>query len=137
MTSAVQLQRYVNGTWVDGSGSTITSNNPARPEETVARGLQAGNADVDRAMAAAVSAKRNGARTPAHARAAVWLCAAGVIERSAEEWGLELAREEGKTLAEGKGEVLRAAQIFRCYGNDGDRVAGEIFSSPRRSEKSW
>ncbi|WP_253905242.1 aldehyde dehydrogenase family protein [Arthrobacter sp. H14] len=72
--------------------------------------------------------------TPAHERGAILLRAAAVIERSADEWGPELAREEGKTLAEGKGEVLRAAQVFRYYGNEGDRTAGEIFSSPRRGE---
>ena len=135
MTSPVQLQHYIDGAWVPGTGSPITSYNPARPDEVVAQGLQAGPAEVEQAMTAAVAAKREWARTPAHERGAVLLRAAVVIEQNAEAWGLELAREEGKTRAEGQGEVLRAAQIFRYYGNDGDRTAGEIFSSPRRGEK--
>ena len=135
MTSPVQLQHYIDGAWVPGAGSPITSSNPARPDEVVAQGLQAGPAEVEQAMTAAVAAKREWARTPAHERGAVLLRAAVVIEQNAEAWGLELAREEGKTRAEGQGEVLRAAQIFRYYGNDGDRTAGEIFSSPRRGEK--
>ena len=135
MTSPVQLQHYIDGAWVPGTGSPITSSNPARPDEVVAQGLQAGPAEVEQAMTAAVAAKREWARTPAHERGAVLLRAAVVIEQNAEAWGLELAREEGKTRAEGQGEVLRAAQIFRYYGNDGDRTAGEIFSSPRRGEK--
>ena len=135
MTSPVQLQHYIDGGWVPGTGSPITSSNPARPDEVVAQGLQAGPAEVEQAMTAAVAAKREWARTPAHERGAVLLRAAVVIEQNAEAWGLELAREEGKTRAEGQGEVLRAAQIFRYYGNDGDRTAGEIFSSPRRGEK--
>ncbi|WP_139005001.1 aldehyde dehydrogenase family protein [Arthrobacter crystallopoietes] len=135
MTSPVQLQHYIDGAWVPGTGSPITSSNPARPDEVVAQGLQAGPAEVEQAMSAAVAAKREWARTPAHERGAVLLGAAVVIEQNAEAWGLELAREEGKTRAEGQGEVLRAAQIFRYYGNDGDRTAGEIFSSPRRGEK--
>ncbi|AUI51468.1 aldehyde dehydrogenase family protein [Arthrobacter crystallopoietes] len=135
MTSPVQLQHYIDGAWVPGTGSPITSYNPARPDEVVAQGLQAGPAEVEQAMTAAVAAKREWARTPAHERGAVLLRAAVVIEQNAEAWGLELAREEGKTRAEGRGEVLRAAQIFRYYGNDGDRTAGEIFSSPRRGEK--
>ncbi|QTG82625.1 aldehyde dehydrogenase family protein [Arthrobacter crystallopoietes] len=135
MTSPVQLQHYIDGAWVPGTGSPITSSNPARPDEVVAQGLQAGPAEVEQAMSAAVAAKREWARTPAHERGAVLLRAAVVIEQNAEAWGLELAREEGKTRAEGQGEVLRAAQIFRYYGNDGDRTAGEIFSSPRRGEK--
>lgn len=135
MSPVVQLRHYIDGAWHEGTGGTIASYNPARPEETVARGLQANTGDVELAMTAAGRAKRGWARTPAHDRGAVLLRAAAVLERSAEEWGLELAREEGKTLAEGKGEVLRAAQIFRYYGNDGDRTAGEIYSSPRRGEK--
>ena len=135
MTSPVQLQHYIDGGWVPGTGSPITSYNPARTDEVVAQGLQAGPAEVEQAMSAAVAAKREWARTPAHERGAVLLRAAVVIEQNAEAWGLELAREEGKTRAEGQGEVLRAAQIFRYYGNDGDRTAGEIFSSPRRGEK--
>ncbi|MGF9660435.1 aldehyde dehydrogenase family protein [Arthrobacter crystallopoietes] len=131
----VQLQHYIDGAWLEGDGSPIASTNPARPEETVARGRQAAAAEVDRAMAAAAAAKREWARTPAHERGAVLLRAAAELERNADAWGLELAREEGKTAAEGRGEVLRAAQIFRYYGNDGDRTAGEIFASPRPGEK--
>ncbi len=61
--------------------------------------------------------------------------AADVVEANAADWGLELASEEGKTKAEGIGEVRRAAQILRYYGNEGDRQAGEIYASPRAGEQ--
>ena len=61
--------------------------------------------------------------------------AAAIVEAAAPQWGAELAAEEGKTKAEGVGEVLRAAQILRYYGNDADREAGEVYSSPRRGER--
>lgn len=132
---SVDLQHYIAGRWESGDGGLLTSTNPARPAEIVASGRQAGTADVDCAVAAARRAARDWARTPAHERGAVLLAAAAHLEASAEAWGLELAREEGKTAAEGRGEVLRAAQILRYYGSEGDRTAGEIFSSPRRGEK--
>ncbi|TJY72570.1 aldehyde dehydrogenase family protein [Arthrobacter sp. CAU 1506] len=135
MSTPVQLQHYIGGTWCDGDGPRIASTNPARPDQVVAEGRQAGPAEVDRAVAAAAAARRAWARTPAHDRGAVLLRAAVVLEEHADEWGLELSREEGKTRAEGQGEVLRAAQIFRYYGNDGDRGAGEIFASPRCGEQ--
>ncbi|NVN00380.1 aldehyde dehydrogenase family protein [Arthrobacter sp. SDTb3-6] len=134
-STAVELQHFIAGTWHDGSGSAFSSVNPARPSETVAHGLQAGAADVDHAMRSAVAAKHGWAHTPPHERGAVLLRTAAILEEHAPAWGRELAREEGKTLAEGQGEVLRAAQIFRYYGNDGDREAGGIYSSPRRGEK--
>ena len=133
--TAVELQHLIAGSWHDGKGNAFSSVNPARPAETVAHGLQAGAADVDHAMRSAVTAKHGWARTPAHERGAVLLRTAAILEENSPAWGRELAREEGKTLAEGQGEVLRAAQIFRYYGNDGDREAGSIYSSPRRGEK--
>ncbi|MFE4079211.1 aldehyde dehydrogenase family protein [Paenarthrobacter sp. YIM B13468] len=135
MTTSVELQHYVSGTWFQGDGGIITSVNPARPDETVAHGLQAGPADVERAVASADAAKHGWARTPAHERGAVLPRSAVILEQYSQVWGLELAREEGKTLAEGQGEVLRAAQIFRYYGNNGDREADAVYSSPRRREK--
>ncbi|MGF9648325.1 aldehyde dehydrogenase family protein [Pseudarthrobacter oxydans] len=134
MTATIQLRHLINGVWKDGTGSAVTSSNPARPTETVAHGLQASGSEVDRAMAAATAAKHGWARTPAHERGLVLLRAAAILEQSAAALGLELAREEGKTLTEGEGEVLRAAQILRYYGNDCDRAAGGIYSSPRRGE---
>ena len=52
--------------------------------------------------------------------------AADIVERNADSWGVELATEEGKTKAEAVGEVRRAAQILRYYGNEGDRQTGEV-----------
>ncbi|WP_159701583.1 aldehyde dehydrogenase [Arthrobacter sp. 18067] len=135
MKPALELQHYVSGRWRAGTGSTITSINPARPDETIAQGLQAGPTDLGHAVDAAHAGKHEWARTPPHERGAVLLRAAAILEQYAAAWGTELAREEGKTLTEGQGEVLRAAQILRYYGNDGDREAGAVFSSPRRGER--
>ncbi|MFZ3453347.1 aldehyde dehydrogenase family protein [Arthrobacter sp. 7Tela_A1] len=131
----VDLKIYVNGEWSEGTGTTLVSANPSRPGEIVAHGAEAVASDVRAAMAAARSAARGWARTPMHERGGVLVRAAGHLEANAEAWGLELAREEGKTLAEGIGEVVRAAQILRYYGNEGDRPAGEVFQSPRRGER--
>ena len=42
-----------------------------------------------------------------------------------------LAREEGKTLAEAKGEALRAAQLFHFYAGEPVRAPGEKHASIR------
>ena len=101
----------------------------------VAEGGTVGTADVDAGVAAAADAAASWAATPIHQRGAVLVAAADVVDRNADAWGLELATEEGKTKAEGIGEVRRAAQILRYYGNEGDRQAGEIFASPRAGEQ--
>lgn len=89
----------------------------------------------DTAVAAAAQAAAGWAATPIHQRGAVLLAAADVLERNAEDWGLDLTTEEGKTKAEGVGEVRRAAQILRYYGNESDRQSGEIYASPRAGEQ--
>lgn len=135
MSVSVPLHNLIDGQWCAGSGDVITSINPADPTIVVAQGNLVGEEDLDRAVAAAHKAKKEWARTPAHERGAVLIRAATIVEDSAEEWGTELAREEGKTRAEGVGEVLRAAQILKYYGSDADRSAGEVFASPRRGER--
>jgi aldehyde dehydrogenase (NAD+) len=131
----VHLQHLVAGQWLSGTGDEVRSVNPARPTAVVAQGRTATQSDVDTAVAAAAEARLRWARTPIHQRGAVLLAAAEEVERNADAWGLELASEEGKTKAEGIGEVRRAAQILRYYGNEGDRQTGEIFASPRAGEQ--
>ncbi|MHA4853918.1 aldehyde dehydrogenase family protein [Rhodococcus sp. MSC1_016] len=135
MTTPAQLRHLVDGQWLDGAGDTIASTSPADPNVVIAQGRLAETAELDGAVAAAQRVKREWARTPAHERGAILVRAAGIVENAAQDWGTELAREEGKTKPEGIGEVLRAAQILRYYGNDADRDTGEVFSSPRRGER--
>lgn len=129
------IEHLIGGQWLPGTGDELLSVNPARPSLIVAQGCDARVSDVDAAVRAATAAAAPWASTPMHQRGAVLLGAADIVDRNAEAWGLELAREEGKTKAEGIGEVRRAAQILRYYGNEGDRQAGEIFSSPRAGEQ--
>ncbi|WP_064442371.1 aldehyde dehydrogenase family protein [Hoyosella altamirensis] len=135
MNNPVELRNSIGGQWVPGMGGDIVSTSPAQPDVVVARGRQADLAQAEVAIEAAQHAKKAWAATPAHERGAILVRAATIVEASATEWGSELAREEGKTRAEGIGEVKRAAQILRYYGNDADREAGEMYSSPRRGER--
>ncbi|WP_430755353.1 aldehyde dehydrogenase family protein [Mycolicibacterium septicum] len=131
----VTIEHLIDGRWVPGTGDALFSVNPARPSLIVAQGSNARTSDVDAAVRAAGAAAASWAAAPMHQRGAVLLSAADIVDRNAEAWGLELAREEGKTKAEGIGEVRRAAQILRYYGNEGDRQSGQIFSSPRAGEQ--
>ncbi|WP_243178588.1 aldehyde dehydrogenase family protein [Arthrobacter humicola] len=134
-TETAQLRLLIDGDWVAGNGGHLTSVNPSRPEESVAEGGTAVLADLDRPVLAARVSQRAWNRTPIHERGAVLSRAAAALESQAGVLGLELSREEGKTLTEGRAEVLRAAQILRYFAAEGDRVAGEHFASPRRGER--
>ncbi|GAA4829364.1 aldehyde dehydrogenase family protein [Garicola koreensis] len=129
------LRLLINGTWQEGTSAALISANPAHPEQTVAEGRQATEDDVDRAFAAAAAAGGQWARTPVQQRGAILLRAAELLEAGAAQFGKELSREEGKTAAEGVGEVRRAAQILRYQAAEGEHQAGEVFHSPRPAEK--
>ncbi|MGV9382490.1 aldehyde dehydrogenase family protein [Nonomuraea sp. NPDC003707] len=130
----MDLLNLIGGRWVEGDGEEFADTNPARPSEVVARGRFASAAEVERAVAAARAAAPEWAATPHHARAAVLVAAADLVDAAAEEWGAELAREEGKTLPEAVAEVRGSARILRYYAGEADRESGEIFASPRPGE---
>lgn len=129
------IVHLVAGEWRSGHGQRVRSVNPTRPNEVVAEGNSATSSDVDDAVDAAAGALAGWSATPIHSRGAVLAAAAAIVDLNAEQWGLELAVEEGKTRLEGVGEVRRAAQILRYYAAEGDRVSGEIFASPRAGEQ--
>ncbi len=129
------VRHLVAGHWRTGSGGRLVDTSPTRPGEIVAEGQLAGEEELDAAVAAARAAFPRWAATPHPVRGQVLARAADVLERRAEAWGAELSREEGKTLAEGIGEVRRAAEIFRFYAAEGSRAIGEVFASPRPGER--
>ncbi|MGV0851853.1 aldehyde dehydrogenase family protein [Mycolicibacterium phlei] len=135
MTTPIPLQHFVGGRWATGAGEPLRSVSPARPDIVVAEGATSTVADVVDAVTAAADAGARWARTPMHQRGAVLAAAAAIVEQRADEWGLELAVEEGKTRAEGVGEVTRAAQVLRFFAGESDRETGEVYASPRAGEQ--
>jgi acyl-CoA reductase-like NAD-dependent aldehyde dehydrogenase len=129
------ITHLIGGKWRSGQGERLCSLNPTRPNEVVAEGNAATGADVDDAVDAAAEALTAWSATPIHSRGAILAKAADIVDANAEQWGLDLTVEEGKTRAEGVGEVRRAAQILRYYAAEGDRATGEVYASPRAGEQ--
>ena len=130
-----QLRSLVAGRWWSGAGAELVDINPARLDEVVALGRLVEPTDVDEAVAAACSTFPSWAAMPHAARAEILLRTADVLGRNAHVWGVELAREEGKTRAEAVGEVRRAAEIFRFFAMESSRSIGEVYASPRPGEQ--
>lgn len=133
--SASEIRHFVDGRWIAGGGEPLVDLNPSRPSDVVAEGRGASAADVDTAFRAARAAFEGWRRTPARARAAILLRAADAIEAHREDWGRELAREEGKTLVEAIAETGHAANILRFHAQEVERQSGEVFESPTPGER--
>lgn len=131
----MDLLQFIDGAWTPGAGEPIIDRSPTEPDRILASGPAATSEQVDVAAKAAKRAWRSWAGAPAHDRAAILSAAAARLEERADSHGLELAQEEGKTLAEGVGEVRRAAQILRYFAAQADAPAGELYASPRRGER--
>jgi acyl-CoA reductase-like NAD-dependent aldehyde dehydrogenase len=103
--------------------------NPARPSDVLAE-TRLADAQIAGEAAAAARAAFSAWRSASPAdRGDVLRRAGDRLERDAAEIGCDLAREEGKTLAEAIGETLRAAAILRYYGGQTFEPDGEVYPS--------
>src|SRR6516162_3970788 len=124
------LKNFIGGEWVDGTG--VTKNiNPSNTKDVVGEYARADKAQTETAIAAAKAAFPAWSRyTPQERYDALNRISAEILSRK-EELGRLLAREEGKTMPEGIGEVGRAGQIFAFFAGEALRLTGEKGPSVR------
>src|SRR5690349_249236 len=124
------LKNLIGGEWVDGSG--ITKNiNPSNTGDVVGEYARADKAQTAKAITAAKTAFPAWSRsTPQERYDALNRISTEILARK-DELGRLLAREEGKTLLEGIGEVARAGQIFAFFAGEALRMMGEKGPSVR------
>jgi aldehyde dehydrogenase (NAD+) len=122
-------RNLIGGEWTEGE--PIPDINPSDLNDVVGNYARATRADAEAAIAAAKAAFPKWSRTGLLERHAVLRKAADEISTRKEELGRLLAREEGKTLAEGIGETVRAAQIFDFFAGEALRLSGETVPSVR------
>ena len=127
--NAVQ-KNYVAGEWTAGAG--ISRNvNPSNTKDIIGEYAKADAAQTLQAIAAAKAAFPKWSRsTPQERFDALNRISTEILSRK-DELGHLLAREEGKTLAEGIGEVARAGQIFAFFAGEALRLTGEKGASVR------
>jgi len=121
---------FINGAWAEGSGE-YANTNPSDTRDVIGKYARATEKQAKDAIGAAHAASPAWSLSTPQQRFDV-LDAAGseILSRKAELGDL-LAREEGKTLAEAVGEVVRAAYIFKFFAGEALRIPGEIVQSVR------
>ena len=126
------LTHLINGKSVSGDaqGESI---NPSNLDEVVARYPKGSEAEVDQAVRAARAAFPGWSAASPEVRSDVLDKAGGLIMNRAKDLGALLSREEGKTLAEGTGEVMRAARILKYFAGEALRRHGQTLDSTRPS----
>ena len=124
------LTHFIGGEAVaaDPTGESI---NPSNLDDVVARYPKAKVEDVDRAVKAAREAFPAWSEASPEVRSDVLDRASNIVMQRSKELGELLSREEGKTLAEGTGEVMRAARILKYFAGEALRRHGQTLESTR------
>lgn len=126
---AVQ-KNFIAGEWLEGD-SIIENRNPSDLSDLIGTYAQASQAQLDKAFEAAEAAQKIWANTGLEARQTALMNIGNELMERSTELGTLLSREEGKPLAEGKGEVYRAGQFFTYYAAETLRQIGDTADSVR------
>jgi alpha-ketoglutaric semialdehyde dehydrogenase len=129
-STTVRRPNIIGG--ADVAGADWTPNvNPSDTSDIVGEYAHATLADASAAVDAARAALPRWASATPQERADVLDRAGNEVVARADELGDLLAREEGKTLVEARGEVVRAGQILKFHGGQALRNTGELIDSIR------
>lgn len=126
--SASEYALFIDGRWRDArAGRRFAVENPA-DGSVVAELPDAGPEDMADAVAAAVRAQADWADRPAHERGAMLLRVADAMRAQSEELARLMTMEEGKPLADARGEIAYAASFLEWFGQEADRVYGDVLA---------
>ena len=126
-SQAKAYSNFIGGKWIESSGGTIESHNPANGD-LVSRAAKSRLEDVRHAVEEARGAFDSGAwssKRPAE-RAKVLREISEIIRRETETLSFLLTLETGKPLADSKGELLNAANVLEYYASAARHVVGRI-----------
>lgn len=123
-------QAYIAGAWAHADDAqTAAITNPANGE-TLGTVPLCGAAETARAIAAADVAQRAWRDVTAKARAAVLRRLNDLMLANVDDLALILTSEQGKPLAEAKGEIVYAASFIEWFADEARRVYGDAIPAP-------
>lgn len=128
--SLLREQAYLNGQWCEAdNGESFAVTNPATGK-TIGTVPNMGAAETRRAITAANEAWRGWRAKTAKERSAVLRKWNDLMLANADDLALIMTTEQGKPLAEAKGEVVYAASFLEWFAEEAKRVAGDTLPSP-------
>ena len=129
-TALFRQQCYIAGCWIDadrGAVSLIT--NPATGE-ALGQVPELGAAETRRAIEAAHVALPGWRALTAQARATILRRWFNLLLEHQEDLATLMTSEQGKSLAEARGEIAYAASFIEWFAEEGKRVYGEVIPTP-------
>ncbi|MCG8370700.1 MAG: NAD-dependent succinate-semialdehyde dehydrogenase [Proteobacteria bacterium] len=131
----LRTQACIDGEWIDADdGSTFRVLNPAN-HEVVAEVANLGGAETRRAIDAAEAARHAWAARSAFERSAVLRKWHELILGNVEDLAIIMTLEQGKVLAESRGEIAYAASFIEWFAEEAKRIYGEILPQPQTDRR--
>src|ERR1700719_3815360 len=125
-----RCQAYIGGRWCDAdNGAKLEVNNPATGE-ILGTVPMMGAGETRRAIEAAKSAWVDWRRKPAKDRSVLLRKWHELMLANIEDLGKLMTAEQGKPLAEAKGEIAYAASFIEWFAEEAKRVYGDTIPSP-------
>lgn len=128
--SLLKSQCLIGGNWCGEPEAKVT--NPANGE-VIATVPRMGSKEAQDCIDAAFIAQKTWAQRTAKERANILRNWYNLIVANADDLALILTLEQGKPLAEAKGEILYAASFVEFFAEQAKRINGEIIPSPNSS----
>ncbi|WP_028875360.1 NADP-dependent succinate-semialdehyde dehydrogenase [Tepidiphilus margaritifer] len=132
--SLFRTQAYIDGRWVDADdGAVLTVRNPA-DGSVLGTVPKMGATETRRAIEAANAAWPAWRALTAGARARILRRWFDLIVENQEDLAVLMTSEQGKPLAEARGEVLYAASFIEWFAEEGKRIYGDVIP-PHQADK--
>ena len=132
--SLLETRAYINGAWVDGADGTFDVTNPSRGD-VIAQVADLSRAQVAEAIAHAETAQKEWAQWTGKERAAVLRKWFDLMMANQDDLGTILTAEQGKPLAEAKGEIAYGASFIEFFGEEAKRIYGETIPGHQRDKR--
>ena len=123
------LKNYIDGKWRDSAGGRVKDLNPADVHDVVAEAPSSTAREAADACEAAARAFAGWRQTPAPVRGQILYKVQRRMEERRQEVAEALTREEGKTIAESRGEIQRAINVIEFFAGEARRITGETIPS--------
>ena len=131
----LQTQAFINGRWVDANdGATLDVTNPATGE-VIASVSKVGSAETATAIEAASEAMKRWRALPVKARANILRDWFNIIMANQEDLALIMTLEQGKVIAESRGEVAYGASYIEWFAEQAKRIDGDVIPGPSADKR--
>src|SRR3989454_8427577 len=120
-----EVRNFIRGEWISKrEGREIEVQNPADQDEIIGKGFLASQREAEAALAAASEALPAWSRMPVPKRGEIVERAADLLRAEQDDVARLLTQEEGKTLADAKGEIYRAYNVLNYTAGQSRRMGG-------------